>query len=268
MKQKLVLCLLAIAMGIIQCSPVKPALTGDRWNDHEEHAVKGRNGILIKQKLSFAEYQTSTVKRSWTQGSSSNAGVGLGVPGTPDYTQVIGLEYVDKRQTLRFSMDDPAGIHSDVFCVSKFSSKDLYLGKNQNSIFNIGIDLMRLSGDYSSSLYYVQIYLPHQPAPWQIVLDNEQSQAKPSKYIGYLTQSRDKYYKIVPLNQVLDKNGVARKMPFGSLGFQFLTADDRPIAAVSLMDNGKVYFNKSASREERFLIANACAALLLQEVIG
>jgi exoribonuclease II len=38
------------------------------------------------------------------------------------------------------------------------------------------------------------------------------------------------------------------------------------VAAVSLIDKGMIYLAKT-SVEERFLLANACAALLLQEQI-
>jgi len=39
------------------------------------------------------------------------------------------------------------------------------------------------------------------------------------------------------------------------------------VAAVSLIDNGMVYLGRTTP-EERFLLANACTALLLQEEIG
>src|SRR4051812_46379594 len=60
----------------------------------QELAVKGRNGILIKQKLSFGSYHTAQVKRSairkWT-------GI-TGFPGT------IWTEHMDGRQSIRFRL--------------------------------------------------------------------------------------------------------------------------------------------------------------------
>lgn len=259
---------LVLIFCFIQCSPVRIALEGDEWKNTEELAVKGRNGILIKQKLSFGNYHTSVVKRSWTRGNSSTSGIGTGIPGTPEYSNIISVEYINKKQTLRFNLQDEAGRQADVYCVSRFHSKDLYLGDNRNSLFNIGIDLMKLNGDNSSSLYYVQLYLNGETSPWQIVLDNEASQAKAKRYIGYLAKGANEYYEIIPVTRLLDKKGVARNMPFGSMGFEFRSKNGRSLAAVSLADNGKVYFSDLASGDERFLLANACAALLLQEVIG
>ena len=61
----------------IACSPAKIAVDNAGWQQKEELAVKGRNGFLIKQKLSFGEFKTTTVKRSWTKGSSWGFAVGL-----------------------------------------------------------------------------------------------------------------------------------------------------------------------------------------------
>jgi len=51
----------AIAMLAVGCTPAKMAVEKNNWNKIEEFSVKGRQGLLIKQKLSFGEYQTSSV---------------------------------------------------------------------------------------------------------------------------------------------------------------------------------------------------------------
>lgn len=53
-------------------------------------------------------------------------------------------------------------------------------------------------------------------------------------------------------------------MPFGSAGFEIRNQDEAPVAAVSLIDKGVVYLKELTDREKT-LLANACAALLLQE---
>ena len=60
------------------CGPARIALSGDDWKGHEQHAVKGRQGLLINQKLQFGAYHTTDVRRSWTKGGDSYSGIGLG----------------------------------------------------------------------------------------------------------------------------------------------------------------------------------------------
>src|SRR6188768_1358576 len=97
---------IAITMLVVGCTPAKMAVEKSNWNNIEEYSVKGRQGLLIKQKLSFGEYQTSSVKRSWTKGSSAFAGWTTGRPGYEDYSRIIGLEFSMKKQTVRFELTD------------------------------------------------------------------------------------------------------------------------------------------------------------------
>jgi len=68
----------------------------------------------------------------------------------------------------------------------------------------------------------------------------------------------------VPLSKVVSKKGKVGTMPFGSAGFEIRNQDEAPVAAVSLIDKGVVYLKELTDREKT-LLANACAALLLQE---
>ena len=52
----------------------------------------------------------------------------------------------------------------------------------------------------------------------------------------------------------------------GSIGFEFRNAQGKAVAAVSTINNGMVFL-PHVDKEERFLLANACTALLLQDII-
>jgi hypothetical protein len=86
--QKLFL-IFAILIVAIACSPVKIAVDDAGWQQKEELSVKGRNGFLIKQKLSFGEFKTGNAKRSWTKGSSW----GFGVPVANDWVDRLNIEF-------------------------------------------------------------------------------------------------------------------------------------------------------------------------------
>lgn len=251
-----------VTIMIAACSTPKIALDG---GDFREMPVSGRNGFLIKQKLSFGGYTTSYVKRSWTRGSTYREGLSIGNPMDPYYENIISMEYVKKKQTMNFSIADAMKNSSEVRCVTKFSSDDLIVGNNPNSLLNIGIELLR--GLNSTNTYYAQIFINGQQKPWQLLLDNIAMQNKPASYTGVVALDKENYYSLVPVNKLLDKKGQPQKMLFGSVGLELRNRHNTAVATVSFLNNGKVYMN-TADKNEEFLLANICAALLLQQEIG
>ena len=178
---------------------------------------------------------------------------------------IISLEYINRKQTIRFNLSNGNGL-SDVYCVSRFNATNLEIGKNPNSILNIGMEVLGVTGKPSDT-YYVQIFTSDKDQrPWEMTIDNRESQARPKKYIGYLAKSKTEYYSIVPVTRLESKNKSGNIL-MGAIGFEFRNPQGVPVAAVSKIDNGMVFLGK-VSAEERFLLANACTALLLQEVIA
>jgi hypothetical protein len=125
----------------------------------------------------------------------------------------------------------------------------------------------------ASLVYYIPpikkglcIFSDKDEQPWQLVLDNQVAQALPNRYTGKLAKSASEYYTIVPVTKVESKGKTGNTL-LGAIGFEFRNAEGKTVAAVSLVDKGMVYLAKTTA-EERFLLANACTALLLQEVIG
>lgn len=252
-----------LSIFLVSCFPAKMALSEELKAGNDSYKVKGRNGTRIKQKLSFGDYTTSSINRSWTKGSTSHFGLGSRNQ-NGDWVNIISEEYIRRKQTIRFNLAN-GPYNSEVYCVSRFNAKQLEIGK-ENSILNIGMDLMNIAGK-SSNTYYVQIF-PSAEAdrPWEMIIDNERAQAKRKEYIGYLAKSRGEYYSIVPVYKMDTPKG-DRNILAGTIGFEFQDRWGKPVAAVSLLDNGVVILGK-VSEEERFLLANACTALLLQDVIG
>lgn len=256
---------LALTMIVTGCTSLKMAVSDDLKPAYDEYNVKGRQGILIKQKMSFGEFSTNTVHRSWTKGNSMKFGLGYITGEQQEWVNIISTEYINRKQTLRYQLSDGPN-RSQVFAVSRFNSKDLEIGKNTNSVLNIGMDIFGI-GYKSSSMFYVQIFASEKDSrPWEMAIDNEASQATPKKYIGYLAKGKNDYYSIVPVTKA-EVNGKTGNTLAGSIGFEFRNKEGKVVAAVSLVDKGMVYMGRTTA-DERFLLANACTALLLQEQIG
>lgn len=262
----LVLGLLFLTTEKSTAQSLKLALEGEEWKGVTEYLVTGRQGIMIKQKLSFGEFHTLIVDRSWTKGSSFSMGLLQGIPTDNDYKRIVTSEKIKKKQTVYFALADSSGHQARAYCMTDFKSKDFMLGDNPNSIINIFGDILGV-GDESSNFFYARIYDAQGEEAWELLIDNEQAQAKPKTYEGYLSKNKDEYYIIKPLSKVVSKKGKIGMMPFGSAGFEVRSKEGEALAAVSLIDNGVVYLTDMRP-EEKILISGALAALLLQGQIG
>jgi hypothetical protein len=217
-----------------------------------ELPVKGRQGLLINQKLTFGEFKTGKVHRSWTKGHDVNLGP----------YEAIWVKYSDRKQTFRFTMSDEAGNNAETFCIAKTNAEDWSIGNNPNSIPNLMIEVLGLDGP-SDNTFAAEIFMKDEAAPWRLQLDIQEAQRNSQKYVGYLAHGRDEYYTLHPVTKV-DVNGKKRAIPMGSAGFEIKSKSGVSVAAVSLIDAGKVYIS-STEPKEKLLLANACAALLLHQ---
>ncbi|MCW3110552.1 MAG: hypothetical protein JWQ09_5058 [Segetibacter sp.] len=253
MKKSFITIALIVSLLFTACTPIKISVS-DELSDATELPVKGRNGIMINQKLSFGEYKTEKINRSWTEGNSIDGGA----------MKVLWTTYSQKQQSIHFSLKDTSNNTSETFCLAKTHSEDWTVGENPNSLINIMGDVLGVGGK-SDNTFAVNIYLPREPAPWEIMLDIQQSQSNSKNYIGFLAKSRDSYYTIHPITSV-EKKGKKGVLPIGSVGFEIRNKAGVALAAVSLIDNGKVYIS-STDAKERFLLANACTAILLHQTM-
>ncbi len=260
-----IILLFCISIILGGCNTMVPALSVSEEETVESFPVKGRQGLLINQKLQFGDYSTSRVKRSWTRGGNTRIDIPFGTVANEDYPNLIGMDYVSKDQSFNFQMNDIKGYNSDVYGSSQFRSRDLLIGDNPNSVVNVLQDIFGKT-DFSENIFYMQLFLNDQREPWQLLIDNHASEFFAKEYQGIFALNRDTYYTLKPITKLLGKNGSVNEI-FGSVGFEVFDTQDRLVGAVSLVDNGQVYFTTKDAKE-RFILANLFSALLLQQDVS
>lgn len=223
-------------------------------SQQQELKVKGRMGWLIKQKLSFGDYYTARVKRSAIRSW-------VGVTGFPG---LIWTEHMEGRQSIHFSLVNGPDT-SDVIATSNVTNNDLLIGSHPNRIPGTLVSIFRQNEVQQNNLS-VAIYTKRNELPWELFLDNTGAQLRRRQEAGYVLRGDD-YYAIMPIWQMEKKNGELANLPFGSAGYEIIDMHGKTVAAVSLIDNGKVYLG-NGDDNERFLMANVCSALLLQTDIN
>lgn len=253
--------LLATVIVMAACTPMKPVLS---VTDTTAFPVKGRQGLLIRQKLNFGDYETSVVKRSWTRSGNTRVDLISGQVHNPSYPNLIAMDYAGSDQSYYFTIKDFFGNIADVYAVSAFHSRDLQIGDNPNSVVNILEDIFGNSG-YSENLFYLQVFLNDESTPWQLVLDNDAAKMFAGDYTGFFALDNSNFYTLRPITHIAGKKGPQEI--YGSIGYEIFDSKDRSVAAVSLVDNGEVYFH-TKDPSERFLLSALSAALLLQEDVS
>jgi hypothetical protein len=165
---------------------------------------------------------------------------------------------------LNFALSDAGGNESSVLCVNRAAAKDFIMDANPNSKVNM---LLEIQGARSNSenIYLSKIFIKNKSEPYEMMIDNIAVQRDNKNWTGVVAQSREKYYTIHPVYKTIGKNEKVYTMIAGSIGFEIRNREGVPVAAISMVDNGKVYLN-TKNNEERFLMANIASALLLQEV--
>jgi hypothetical protein len=233
----------------------EPVLSEPLQQRHEQLDVRGRQGLLIRQKLVFGPYRSLQVRRS---GIRSTEGFS-GMPG------LFWVSHMEGRQSIRFSLTNGSDT-SRVLAVSRVAAEDFIIGHGRPPALQASVNLLHNLHGGGHNNYSVAIYQHQQDTvPWELYLDHTAVQLRRRDYTGFLSRG-DVYYTIVPLWQVRRK-GRVRELPAGIAGFEIRNAAAEPLAAVELMSgNGMVYL-APVPEDERFLLANACAALLLHQHI-
>lgn len=256
--------ILLLSAGWAAAQSMTLALEGKEWEGIKDYPVKGKNKIFSKESLTFGDYKTLEVDRSWTRGTQATSGITVGIPTDEFYKKLITTDHISRKQTLYFALADNEGNQSKAYSLAQLDAKDFNIGNCPVSAFNLLLDLAG-PGVKSANISYTKIYIGSSAEGWELIIDNQAAQAIPKKYVGYFAKSNTAYYTLIPTSHVKDNKGKVGSMPFGSAGFEIRSMNGQPLAAVSIIDNGVIYLADIAP-EERLLLATACTALLLRPV--
>lgn len=176
-------------------------VTGEPLQSHREiMSVKGRNGFLIKQKLTFGNYYTTSVKRSAIRKWGSKYG----------FLDLVWTERVDGKQTIHYRLTNGKDT-SDVFTLSRVHSRDLVIGADPDAFPNRVSSILRIGTDKQQNNFSVVLHMREGEDPWELFLDNTNSQLHREDYIGYVRRGQE-YYSIVPVWR-LEKKGQGKGYP-------------------------------------------------------
>lgn len=260
---------------ISSCTAVKLAVP-EQFSQHASKMhVKGLNGWMINQQLSFGRYQTSVVKRGWDLGSSFQH-TKLSLKPEEMLLRVFDIDTdksrLSQRNKFQFTLYD-GQLEAAVFASEKFSEKGLVYKSRNPWIGDIS-----KTGSYEYA--FTAAILPAIPGgdtPWSVVitdkLDSRQNSSpgvfeRPATaYEGYATNGKD-VVTIRPLflDKVKQKNGKESKVVGGGLltGYE-LKWDDGVVGIVDILDNN-IWLANNLDAGDRLLISSISSAIFLKRM--
>ena len=233
MKLKLLFALLIIiGMG---CTVPHMQVDDDLQKNAIRYEVEGRNGWLVNQKLSFGEYQSGKVHRSWTKG----------------YDFPFFIRFSGAKEKLQFTMKDGQGNAVEIFCLGKLREQDLMLF---HKYFDMKIKTkdaftgsVALNKSKSFDFFVANLNQNNwfKEAQGMVHGDNLHIKIKPVKHLDNNQRSLDSQ---VP-------------------GFEFVL-DGKVVGAVETLNKGEVWLSADLNREQKLVLAGVASALLLRSELA
>lgn len=227
---------LAAALVVAACSTAMQ-VDGSLQQNADTYAVKGRQGFILNQKLSFGEYRSGRVKRGWTR--------------SYDIPFVVRFQGAKEKLSFNLNDQDNPALKSEVFCVGKITAQEL-------SLFNRGGGIPLKNED----VFTAAIHLPEGGDTWELVLNN------PNKRLwGVVSEGTIQHGdETIRIEEVRHTDRGHENITTMLLGYHFVW-NGRTVGAVETMNQGRVVLSKDLTPTQRFVLANAAAAILLRSEI-
>jgi hypothetical protein len=237
--------------------------------------VKGLNGWMVNQKLTFGSYQTSAIKRGWDFTTSLQY-TKFGMRPEEALLKVFDIDTdkrsLSQRNKFHYTLEDGNGI-TEIYATEKFSEKQLVY-KSNNPYIGSASKTQRY--DYAFTAAIVPLTIKEE-APWSVVLINRYDVAKDTarglfsrpavEEEGYATNGKENIT-IRPLHieKVTTKNGKQTNVFGGKLlsGYE-LQWDGGVVAIIDILDNA-IWLYKDLEPSEKLILSSVASSILLKRM--
>ncbi|KQS33395.1 hypothetical protein [Dyadobacter sp. Leaf189] len=226
----------AFSLLIFSCRTAEVAVNNQLKTDTETYQVKGRQGFQIGQVLSFGDYKTSKVKRGWTF----------------SYSLPFIVKFNGAREKISFQQFGLNGTTADVALVSRFKESEY----------------APLEDYFSISLKYKNYFagtvkIAESSESWDFLVHNVDGASRSlskNSTVGFVRSNHIK----IEIEGIRELEGSTSFLTQNDVyGYQF-TWDGKVVAAVSTINNGKVWFKKELDPNLKLVLASVSSGLMLR----
>jgi hypothetical protein len=262
---KKIIYIISVACIFCACASVKVAVPEAFSQEATSMKVKGLNGWMFNQQLSFGTYVTSTVKRGWDfTGNSQFTRFSL----KPEDIVLSAFNvYSDKasvkqRNRFQYTIQD-ARLVTEVFAQEKFSEKQIVYKTNLAWLDNL---TKTQQWDYAFNATIVPLNFNKGEA-WSLVMVNQYDGKAPVKEMGYVTNGKEKVeIKGLYLSKIVSRSGKEQKVLGGPIltGYE-LRWDDGVVGVIDLMDN-QIWLANNLEASEKIILSAVSSAIMLKRM--
>jgi hypothetical protein len=237
--------------------------------------VKGLNGWMINQKLSFGAYQTSKIKRGWDF-QSSVQWTKFRMSPEEWILKVFEIDTdkrnLQQRNKFQYTVTDGTNI-AEIYATEKFKEKQLVYKSNNPWIGNV-------SATNNYEYAFTAAILPlntTDKTPWSLVLVNRYDRQKDTArrlfdrpYVeeeGYATNGVENIaIRPLRLENVTTKSGKDRKVFGGPLlsGYE-IQWDGGVVAIIDILDNN-IWIYNDLEPSEKLVLTSIASAIMLKRM--
>jgi hypothetical protein len=267
--------MLVTIVAITSCTTAKLPVGEDLSTQSTKMPVKGLNGWMLNQRLTFGNYQTSKIKRGWDFQSSLQY-TKFSISPEEAILKVFEIDTDNKRlkqkNKFQYSIEGENAI-AEVYATEEFTEKQLIYKSNNPWI---GSASKTKKYNYSFTAAIVPLTTKN-AAAWSLVLintydvnkdTNREILGRPNvEEEGYATNGSESIA-IAPMrvDKVAGKGGKETKVLGGNLlgGYQ-LSIDNKPIAIIDILDNS-IRIANNLEPAKKIVVSSIASAILLKRM--
>jgi hypothetical protein len=257
------------------CTAAKVSVP-DQFKQHStRYPVKGLNGWMVNQKLSFGPYQTSNIKRGWDF-SSSFQFTKFNIRPEEMLLKVFDIDTdkknLNQRNKFQYTIEEGNQV-MEVYATERFSENQLVY-KSNNPYLGSASKTNRYEYAFTAAIVPLT---GKQPEPWSLVLMNSYDIRKDTAkgifdrpYVeeeGYVTNGKDNItIRSLRIENMTTGSGKQTKVFGGKMlsGYE-LQWDGGVVAIIDILDNSIWIFN-DLEQSEKLLLSSVASAIMLKRM--
>jgi hypothetical protein len=267
--------IIALLILCSSCTAVKVSVPETFSKMATKMPVKGLNGWMINQKLTFGDYQTSSVKRGWDF-SGSLQYTKFRIRPEEALLKVLNIDVDNKnlkqRNKFQYTIENGNDI-AEVYATERFSEKQLVYKSNNPYI---GSASKTKKYEYAFTAGIIPLTLNNN-APWSLVLintydinndTNRKIFGQPNvEEEGYATNGEKSIaLRSLRVENVSTKDGKEVKAFGGKLlsGYE-LSINNETVAVIDILENS-IWLHNTLSSDDKLVVSSIASAILLKRI--
>ncbi|MBD0284050.1 MAG: hypothetical protein ICV79_01345 [Flavisolibacter sp.] len=267
--------LFCLVIVFSSCTTAKLSIPQEFSSQATRMPVKGLNGWMINQQLSFGNYQTSKIKRGWDFSSS----IQYTKFRTSPEEQILRVFNIDtnkksllQKNKFHYSIED-GNLIAEIYATEKFTEKQLVYKSNNPWL-----------GDASKTKKYEYAFtaailpiIAQKSDPWSLVLINKYDADRDTArklfdrpYVeeeGYATNGKESIaIRPLRIDQVTTKSGKETKIRGRKMlsGYE-LQRERGVVAIIDILDNS-IWLYNNQEPSDKLILSSIASAILLKRM--